>query len=167
MQKISQVTLAVVVLSMLGACSQARRGLGSRNGEANIWSAQRLCSVPAPLDLYGCFDVALNVTDNTAIVSVLQLGFDPQRIPYRIMVVSKGESFTLANNITTPAGEEIEVAAPSGHQISEFTEWHIELTLKTTNNIDYYAVSPRFGTPVAHAVLKWPEQKALSASGNR
>jgi hypothetical protein len=158
MKSFLRASLLMVLAMSLGACSQGRRSMLAGN-EDELWGAQDLCQNANGAELLGCFQLQLDITGNFAYLDVLELGFDPGQIPYRVLARRSGDSVfhVLGDNITTAAGGTVQLPAINGHYIEEYEEWRVELSTNFDNSGFQTSAAAGTGIPVAQVIVLWPE----------
>ncbi len=161
--RFSRIVLGAALIASLAACSQARRGIGSRGAQDELWNTLEFCQVPQGAQLLGCFDMQLDVTGNLAYLDVKQLGFNPAQVPYRILARKRNDSaFTvLKDSVTTAVGSSIEVPAKGNTLIYDYEEWRVELTAWSNNQIDWFPTGAGQGKLVTQVIMNWPELQNL------
>ncbi len=142
--------LALSVLTLLGACAQGRRTLGS--GSYELWTAQEICDL-------GCFSIQLNITKNQANIGVESLPNGYDGTSYRVLArpSSSNQFFILKEGITSTVGQSFSVSAPDSIYIEEFEEWRIELSENYDGNGFLAPADPLQGLALAQGTILWPE----------
>ncbi len=163
--------LFLVALTTLGACSQSRKSISS-GGTDDLSDAQQICAIPSNLasravngQAIGCFELRINKTSNEAVLTPVDLGFDPAEVSYRVLVYRKGDSRpqvlknskTKQESLDTTIGGDITLSAASGDKIHQYEEWHIELVKNYDSNGLLFDVAVSSGILVAAELISWPE----------
>lgn len=160
LRKIFSLSCIFAVLFVVVACSQSRTGIGKKKKADEIWQAQQACQIMEGSELLGCFSIEPNISKNQATIEVLDMGFNPLEVPYRVLARRPEDvAFTLlAEGMMADIGQQFVVKAKSQHFIEAYEEWRFE-TEKTiaSDGVGFMDASAGRGIPIAQVRIFWPE----------
>lgn len=160
--KLAQATYIALSLALISACSQSRRSLNAGTRNVEMWGPIRACAVQSgsiqSLQPMGCFSVSANITDNSFIVDVEQLNFDPAAVGYRLIGrYVDGTLVAFPEEFNTAPGGWLEAKASKNYFIEDFVELRIEQAMGTNDGINLVNVPVGQGATVVQVPLNWPE----------
>jgi hypothetical protein len=171
---LKKLSLMILAISLMSACSQNRLGMGGRYDTAYLLQPVELCRNISG-QKRGCFSIQVSLNDNLAYLDIA--GIDSNianqwlRVGARTNASSNEELQIISgdevrNNRFIAIPDSYIVVAPSGgRSITEYTEWFVEIPTTANPGVGLTPVAASIGngTKIAHDFIAYYDLDAVLA----